>query len=148
MEDTRVPLKELILVPAVITLAVTVLRLMGELQNWSPGLFNKSAGGGGSLIGISWLIPVFGVYFALKLVRLGHAPASAARAFGLVFLALAVNAAALYLAMGVLKLALIGQLAVFVVASIVSILIAYPGWKALGRTFSSTPSRPAFPSRS
>ena len=32
---------KLILVPAVITLAVTLLRLVGELQGWSPILFNR-----------------------------------------------------------------------------------------------------------
>src|SRR3990172_9861836 len=40
-------MRKLILVPAVITLAVTLLRLVGELQGWSEGLFNRSAGGGG-----------------------------------------------------------------------------------------------------
>ncbi len=46
---------KLILVPAVITLAVTILRLVGELENWSPLFFNKHAGGGGALIGTQWL---------------------------------------------------------------------------------------------
>jgi len=32
---------KLILVPAVITLAVTLLRLVGGLQGWSPILFNR-----------------------------------------------------------------------------------------------------------
>ena len=32
---------KLILVPAVITLVVTLLRLVGELQGWSPTLFNR-----------------------------------------------------------------------------------------------------------
>ena len=43
-----VPVRQLILVPSVITLAVTLLRLVGELQNWSPRLFNKEPGGGGA----------------------------------------------------------------------------------------------------
>ncbi len=51
----------LILVPAVITLAVTLLRLVGELQQWSSALFNRSAGGGGAIVGIVWLVPVFGI---------------------------------------------------------------------------------------
>ncbi len=134
MKDEGVPVGQLILVPAVITFAVTLLRLVGELQSWSPALFNKSAGGGAAPVGISWLIPILGIYFAVKLVRLGHGPASALKAFGLAFLAFAVNAGALVLAMGVFKLPMLGQLVVFVIASIVSILIAYPGWRALGRT--------------
>ena len=31
-----------ILVPALITLAVTILRLVGELQGWSPALFSRA----------------------------------------------------------------------------------------------------------
>lgn len=134
MEKSGVPVKQLILVPAVITFGITLLRLVGELQNWSPALFSKAAGGGASPVGISWLIPVLGAYFAVRLVRMGHAPASALKAFGLAFLAFAVNAGALVLAMAVFKLPMLGQLVVFVVASIVSILIAYPGWRALGAT--------------
>ncbi len=38
--------RRLILVPAIITLAVTLLRLTGELQGWSPKLFNADPGGG------------------------------------------------------------------------------------------------------
>ena len=37
-----VAMKKLILVPAVITLAVTLLRLLGELLHWSTVLFNPA----------------------------------------------------------------------------------------------------------
>ena len=50
----------LILTPALITLAVTVLRLVGELQNWSPRFFSRQAGGAGAVVGIVWLVPIFG----------------------------------------------------------------------------------------
>lgn len=43
--DNRIPIKSLIFVPALITLAVTLFRLTGELMNWSPLLFNRTAGG-------------------------------------------------------------------------------------------------------
>ena len=49
-QETNV--RQLILVPAVITLGVTLLRLVGELAGWSPALFNREAGGGGALVGI------------------------------------------------------------------------------------------------
>ena len=39
---------KLILVPAIITLGITLIRLVGELQNWPSPLFGKAAGGGGS----------------------------------------------------------------------------------------------------
>ena len=81
---------KLILVPAVITLAVTLLRLVGELQGWSPMLFNREAGGGGALVGIAWLVPVFGAWFGWTLTRAGSGPESLGRAFGLTLAALAV----------------------------------------------------------
>ncbi len=54
-DDASVRPARLILVPAIVTLAVTLLRLVGELQDWSPRLFSKEAGGGGALVGIAWL---------------------------------------------------------------------------------------------
>jgi hypothetical protein len=87
-EDDRLS-ANVILIPAVITLAVTLLRLIGELQNWSPALFSRAPGGGGSLVGISWLVPVFGIYFGLKLARAGYAPRRVAAGIGLLVLAIA-----------------------------------------------------------
>ena len=83
-----VNVKQLIVVPAVISLAVTLLRLIGELQNWSPLLFNPSAGGGMALVGITWLVPIFGIYFALKLKKSGNGPRSAGKVIGFAILAI------------------------------------------------------------
>lgn len=60
--------KKLITVPAIITLAVTLARLAGEFSNLPAWLASKEAGGGGALIGIAWLAPIFGIYFATKLI--------------------------------------------------------------------------------
>ncbi len=68
--------RRLIMVPAVITLVVTLLRLTGELQGWSRVLFNPEAGGGGTLFGIWLLVPVFGIYFSVKLKNAGKGPES------------------------------------------------------------------------
>jgi hypothetical protein len=86
--DSRTNITQLILIPSVITLALTLLRLVGELQHWPTVLFNRSAGGGGAIIGITWLAFVFGAYFALKLSGAGEAPASAGRALGFAILGL------------------------------------------------------------
>jgi hypothetical protein len=68
MGQTNEPsIKKLIAVPALITLAVTLLRLVGEFMNLPGWLASKEAGGAGALIGIAWLAPVFGIYFAAKL---------------------------------------------------------------------------------
>ena len=81
-------MKRLILVPAIITLGVTFLRLIGELNGWSPALFNPAAGGGFALVGIWWLAPVFGAYFALKLSGSGvHVSAGRTIAFAVLALA-------------------------------------------------------------
>ena len=71
-----------ILVPALLSLGVTVLRLVGELNQWAPALFSREGGGGGALVGISWLPPVFGIYFAVRLTRAGLGPRSRAAAVG------------------------------------------------------------------
>jgi len=79
---SKLRITRLILAPAVITLAVTLLRLLGELQHWSSVFFNRSAGGGGALVGISWLPIIFGPYFAVKLARSSEAPVRYGKAFG------------------------------------------------------------------
>ncbi len=65
---------KLILIPSLITLAITILRLVGELMNWTPILFNRNPGGGGALLGISWLPLILGIYFARKLIQAGDVP--------------------------------------------------------------------------
>ncbi len=60
---------ELILVPSLLTLSITLLRLTGELLGWSSYWFNPTAGGGAAPVGITWLIPIFGAYFGLELAR-------------------------------------------------------------------------------
>jgi hypothetical protein len=75
----------LIFVPTLISVVVTLLRLTGELLAWSESLFNPDAGGFGALVGITWLAPVFGIYFALHLSNRGLAPPRWGKAMGLVF---------------------------------------------------------------
>ena len=72
--QTETSVAKLIFIPAVITLAITILRLIGELQHWSTALFNPAPGGGGAVIGISWLPPILGMYFAWKLINAGEYP--------------------------------------------------------------------------
>jgi hypothetical protein len=124
----------LILVPAVITLAVTLLRLVGELQGWSSTLFNRDAGGGGAIVGIVWLIPIFGIYFALRLAREGEGPGKIGRAFGLWLLALVVLPAtgAAAGAAGVDQNSTT-MLLIFGAAAIAAVFAALRAWPELGR---------------
>ena len=73
--DSGLPTGQLILVPALITLAVTILRFVGEIKQWSPNWFNHQMGL--SVVAIVWLAPFFGVYFALRPRALGQQPVSA-----------------------------------------------------------------------
>ena len=120
----------LILIPAVITFAVTLLRLVGELLNWSPLLFSR-VGGGFSLVGITWLIPVFGVYFALKLNGRGEGPASGWKASGWALIGLLVMIAAVAVTM---KLPRVAILIVTSISFWLVIAIVFRGWPALART--------------
>lgn len=124
----------LILVPALITLAITLLRLAGELLHWSPTLFNPEAGGGGAVVGIVWLVPVFGIYFALKVAGAGEAPPRLGRALALLLAAFVVMPAsgAVAGALGVSEVSTT-MLLVFVAASIVALFVAMRAWPPLGR---------------
>ncbi len=132
-DKDAVPPRQLILVPAIVTLAVTLLRLVGELQDWSPRLFNRQAGGGFALVGIVWLVFVFGAWFAWKLLDAGYFPDSAWRPllYGIVGLALS---AVVIAVMPSVKPPILAQLLIFSVVSLVSLFIAWKGWPALGRT--------------
>jgi hypothetical protein len=122
----------LILVPALITLAVTLLRLTGELLGWSPLLVNRAPGGPGALIGIVWLVPVFGAWFGLRLARGGQAPASVGRVAGHGVLAVLVGAA-LSAAGPALGAPPPVQLAGLVLGTVAAVAVAWRGWPALGR---------------
>jgi hypothetical protein len=129
--STSLDVRRLVLVPALITLGVTLLRLAGELMHWSPVLFSREAGGAGAIVGIVWLVPVFAVYFALRLLRAGPRPALGRAALfglaGLVVFALAV------VAISKAGLGPAASIAVFGLSSVVALVVAYRGWPELGR---------------
>ena len=122
----------MIVVPAIITFAVTLIRLVGEVMGWSPRLFNREAGGGGALIGIVWLVPIFAIYFALKLVHAGLGPRRVGATIGWSVLGIVV-----FVLAGALSAALhlppVGFISVFAVASAAVIAVAWRGWPVLAR---------------
>jgi len=87
-EHSSPSVSRLIMVPALITLGITILRVVGEVQHWPKPLFNPSAGGGAAIIGIAWLPFIFGPYFALKLAGAGEGPSGAGKAIGFAVLGL------------------------------------------------------------
>jgi hypothetical protein len=133
LADDRSPsVLRLILVPALVTLAVTALRLTGELMGWSSLLYNRAAGGPGSLIGIVWLVPVFGFWFGWRLTRAGQGPGHAGRAAGYALLAVLAGAA-LGFAGAALDAGPVVVCAFFVASVVASVLLASRGWPALAR---------------
>ena len=131
MSDSRISLGRLILVPALITLGITLLRLVGEINRWSPRMFNRQAGGGGALVGIVWLVPIFGIYFALKLAHAGLGPASRGRAIGWVAAGLAVTVLLGFAA--TLLPSMVARIAAFNVAALAGAAIAWQGWPWLAK---------------
>jgi hypothetical protein len=129
-QENPVSIGRLILVPALITLAITILRLVGELLHWSKLFFNPAPGGGAAIVGISWLPILFGIYFAIKLVDAGHRPASLGKAVGFTLLGLVV-----YIGGGILfamsEKGGYGLLVAGTALIIVGTLIPLAGWSKL-----------------
>ncbi len=128
--DSAIPNRQIILFPALITLAVTVFRFLGELEHWSPNWFNHQMGW--SIVAILWLAPIFGVYFALRLSALGWPPTSAWRAIGLAVL----GAAVVLFLPGLLpfNFAFPNRLLYGWSIVVLAALIMLPGWPALFKT--------------
>ncbi len=124
---------KLILLPALITLAITIVRLVGELQRWPETFFNRTMGG--SLVAITWLVPVFGIYFALKLDNSGSPPKSYLRAIG--YAGLGVIALVVFaLAPSTLRIqhGFYGRLIYGWTFFAVSALLTFRGWPELFKT--------------
>lgn len=122
----------LILIPAVVTLAVTILRLVGELQHWPSPLFNASAGGGLAIVGIVWLVPILGIYFALKLSRAGQGPTSFGKAIGYTVLGLVVAAIGIFVSFGPGQFP--GKEALVYVILAAGAIWLFPAWPSLFKT--------------
>jgi hypothetical protein len=121
----------LILVPALLTLSVTVLRLVGELTSASPVFFSRAVGGGGAVVGIIWLVPVFGIYFARRLAREGsRAPAGRSAAFA----ASGLVAFVVLTAAGFQRaVASPSQFLLIAAGASAGVAVAYQGWPLLSR---------------
>jgi len=123
---------QLILVPSVITLAITVLRLEGELHHWGSPWFNSTAGGGGAIVGISWLPIIFGPYFALKLASSGEGTSSYGKAFAMTMGGLVVMVLAGFLLVKSRNSAVLAVLGFLL--TLVAAFVARVGWRSLGST--------------
>ncbi len=129
----------LILWPALVSLAVTLLRLAGELLRWSPRWFSTQTmgiepSGVSWLIGITWLGFPFGTYFAWRLIRAGQSPGSFRKASLLALCGLLIM---LTLETPALRLFRVGfpQILIFVwLTMVIAAVLQYFGWPELFRT--------------
>jgi hypothetical protein len=127
------PVLPLVVWPALLTLGVTLLRLVGELRGWSPEYFSRLPGGGLSPLGITWLAPLVGFYFGWRLERAGARSPSPSRAFGLPAAALVLGPLFALLAGRVLKTSWTANFALWAVVSIAVAVAVFSAWPALGR---------------
>jgi hypothetical protein len=124
--------------PAAIALAVTLLRLAGELRGWSEAWFSRAPGGlvpaglASVLVGITWLALPFGAWFAWRLARAGGARPPFGRALGIAALALVVLYGGTRLVSAV-SLPFAGFLLLIWTAGVAAAILAWQAWPALGR---------------
>ena len=104
--------------------------MIGELQHWPTALFNRDAGGGGAIIGISWLPLIFGVYFALKLSEAGKGPEDRGRAVRLSIVGLLLFIAGSVIG-AIPQLSTIVKVGIGLVLAVLAIGLQYSGWPKL-----------------
>jgi hypothetical protein len=113
-----------------LSVAITLLRVVGELRGWPAAHFSRLPGGGLATVGITWLIPLVGLFVGWRLARAGHRPDSEARA---AWQPIAALAAAWAVAAVLGRVAHTGWTANFLlwgVASLVAVAGAYLAWPA------------------
>jgi len=118
--------------PVLLSVGVTMLRLVGELRGWAPAYFSRVPGGGLSPLGIVWLVPLVGFFVGWRLQRAGHEPPSPALAAWLPAGALVVVPAVVYALGRALDTSWTGNLSLWAAASGLALAVALAGWPALG----------------
>jgi hypothetical protein len=121
----------LIAVPALISIAVTALRLIGELLRWPKPLVNSDVCGK-AILGVIWLVPIFGIYFAAKLLHTGDAPQRFARPLVLAALALALKLAGTFV-MESRGMTYAARLSMNFIVTLVGVVLASIAWLTLSK---------------
>lgn len=119
--------------PVLISVVVLVVRLAGELMELDPAWFAREAGGRGSIVGVFWLIPLFGFAFGWYLTGKRHAPDRPGLSIVLHLLGLAALIAGVALVFGMGELEPPIGYAVLAGAALVSLAFAWRGWRELLR---------------
>lgn len=96
--------RSLVMIPAILTLVVTLLRLIGELLGWNETWFGTGVGEPGpdgearspGLFGIVWLVPIFGAYFGYR-IRSAFGGPQLGRSLGMFVVAILLSAGGVFL---------------------------------------------------
>jgi hypothetical protein len=124
--------------PALIALAVTLVRLAGELLGGPEAWFSRTTSGllpigaVSWLVGITWLALPFGAWLAWRLLRSGEAPASAGRAVLVAVAAVALLYAGTRLVPR-LRPGFPGFLIAIWTVGVLAAVLAWAAWPALAR---------------
>lgn len=121
----------LIAVPAVISIAVTALRLAGELLHWPKPLVNSEVCGK-AILGVIWLVPIFGIYFAVKLFYVGDAPRRFALPMVLAFSGLALKLAGTFV-MESNRMGYAPRLSMNFIITLSGLLLSAKAWPTLAK---------------
>ena len=135
MKNSNLSIGRLILIPFVISLLVTLLRLTGELQHWSETWFYRSTSGlvpnkTNWVFGITWLAVPFGIYFAYKLAKSERVSTSAGKVIGLAVAGLIVTYGGLAV-LGHFEIEFVKSLIIVWSLSAASAMIQLFGWRRL-----------------
>jgi hypothetical protein len=125
-----VSILQLILIPSLITLGVTLVRLIGELKHWPTALFNPAPGGAGAIVGISWLPLLFGIYFAIKLSDAGQGPQDRGRTVRLSIVGVALLLAGVAIS-AIPQLNVTTKVVVAILLALAAVGLQYAAWPRL-----------------
>lgn len=126
-------LLSLVLWPALLTLAVTLVRLVGELLGWSPSYFSRLPGGGLAIVGIAWLAPAVGVWLGWRLTRAGVRSPGLASLVGWSAGALLLGLALGYGLERLMHPSWTGTLVLWALVAVLVATMAFVTWPAAGR---------------
>jgi hypothetical protein len=122
-----------VLWPTLLTLGVTLLRLVGELRGWSPSYFSRLPGGGLAIVGIAWLAPAVGVWLGWRLTRAGVRSPGLASLGGWSAGALLLGLALGYGLERLIHPSWTGTLVLWALVAVLVATMSFVTWPALGR---------------
>ncbi len=118
--------------PALLTLGVTLLRLVGELRGWPPSYFSRLPGGGLGVVGITWLAPLVGAWLGWRLTRAGVRHPGLASLAGWPAAAVLLGLAIGYGLERIVQPSWTGTLALWGVVALLVGAMSFVTWPALG----------------